>query len=858
MQSISRMHASSIFYNFNKNDNMTKKFQLSTLFICASLVLGCNATSTEATGNNTSNVPLDNVPYVTDTISPSISLSANASSSANAELTMEQIMSDPDWLGRQPQSAFYSPTSGQVLYYRKREGSVVRDVFASNAGAGNGNKVDLANMHLHVHDELINDNDHDFIAWIYEGNIFSKKRNSNDVKQLTKDSYDAYNLRYLNNNAVSFQKGNTFYSINVNTGQYQELLTWDFADKPKALEPAADYIAQEQQSLIKYIQVQRQNRQDRFDQQQLLSQQNKTLATNKVYFDKSHTNVLASLSPDGKYAIIVTRENTPTRDDSDIMPDYIEENGRIKAQSVRQRVADAKSQSHSIYFVDVANSSIKELSYKTLPGYNEDVLASVKRENAEAKGEQYTDNRLPRDIGLLFDWYATEMPIKWHDSGSHVALMLEAWDNKDRWIVTVDVENPAFETQHRMHDTAWINYRFNQFGWFDDAASLFLLSEESGYSQLYTKALDGELTALTSGRFVVDDVVLSQDDSFFYYKANKKHPGIYEIYRVASEGGEPEALTDLNGMTDFVLSADETELLLTHSSLAMPPELYTKQVGAKMQAQRLTYTVSDAFLSIDWTLPSIVAIESSHTDQPVYSRVYQPSQNATGEKRRAVVFNHGAGYLQNAHLGWSGYFREFMFHSLLVSQGYVVLDMDFRASAGYGRDWRTAIYRQMGTPEVQDLKDGVNWLVNNANVDRERIGTYGGSYGGFLTFMALFNEPDLFQAGAALRPVSDWAHYNLPYTSNILNTPDIDPIAYERSSPIYFAEGLSKPLLMNAPMVDNNVFFVDVVRLVQRLIELEKEDFETAIYPVEPHGFVQPSSWLDEYRRIHKLFETNL
>jgi dipeptidyl aminopeptidase/acylaminoacyl peptidase len=230
----------------------------------------------------------------------------------------------------------------------------------------------------------------------------------------------------------------------------------------------------------------------------------------------------------------------------------------------------------------------------------------------------------------------------------------------------------------------------------------------------------------------------------------------------------------------------------------------------------------------------------------------------SGQKSKAVVFNHGAGYLQNSHLGWSGYFREFMFHNLLVQKGYVVLDMDYRASAGYGRDWRTAIYRQMGTPEIQDLEDGVDWLVENLEVDAKRVGTYGGSYGGFMTFMALFNSPDLFQAGAALRPVSDWAHYNHGYTSNILNMPDVDPIAYERSSPIYFAEGLEKPLLINAPMIDSNVFFVDVVRLVQRLIELEKQDFETAIYPVESHGFVQPSSWLDEYRRIYKLFETNL
>jgi len=841
---------------------MITKFKGIYIFACVSVILGCNATDANSPNTNSNTIA---TPYVSETVNQAQSnTAADAIDNAQAvTLTIEQIMSDPDWLGRQPEAASFSPTGESILYYRKREGSVVKDLYKTNTGLGNGEAIKLSELQQYEHDEIIDDDDQSFIAWIYEGNVFSQKRGSSKVEQLTKDSDAASNLRYYRSTGVSFQKGNGFYTIDVDSGKYSQVFDWKFAEKKPAVEPADDYIAQEQQKLIKYVQVQRKNATDQRAQQDQLLEQNSSIMTSTFYFDEKHANVLASLSPNGKYAIVVTRENAPSREDGDIMPDYIEENGRIKAQSVRQRVADAKSESHFIYFLDIAQNTKKELSYKTLPGYNEDVLAEVKRENAQAKGEKYTDNRLPRDIGLLFDWYATEMPVKWHSSSENVALMLEAWDNKDRWIVTVDVSKPTFKVQHRMHDTAWVNYRFNQFAWFNDAKSLYLLSEESGYSHLYIKPINGALKALSAGRFVVDDVVLTKDDKYFYYKANKKHPGIYEVYRVKSGGGEAEMLTNLNGMTDFVLSPNEDTLLLTHSTLAMPPELYIMPVDGQRQATKLTSTVSDAFLSIDWTVPSIVAIKSSHTDQPIYSRVYTPqatssSQIDNTEKRRAVVFNHGAGYLQNAHLGWSGYFREFMFHSLLVSEGYVVLDMDYRASAGYGRDWRTAIYRNMGTPEVQDLQDGVAWLVENANVDRQRIGTYGGSYGGFLTFMALFNEPDLFQAGAALRPVSDWAHYNLPYTANILNTPDVDPLAYERSSPIYFAEGLTKPLLINAPMVDNNVFFVDVVRLVQRLIELEKENFETAIYPVEPHGFVQPSSWLDEYRRIYKLFDTNL
>jgi dipeptidyl aminopeptidase/acylaminoacyl peptidase len=199
-----------------------------------------------------------------------------------------------------------------------------------------------------------------------------------------------------------------------------------------------------------------------------------------------------------------------------------------------------------------------------------------------------------------------------------------------------------------------------------------------------------------------------------------------------------------------------------------------------------------------------------------------------------------------------------MFNHLLASRGYVVLDMDYRASAGYGRDWRTAIYRHMGGTDLDDIVDGANWLVKTQRVNAKRIGLYGGSYGGFITLMAMFTQPDVFAAGAALRPVTDWAHYNHGYTSNILNEPQNDAEAYRQSSPIYFADRLKGALLICHGMVDTNVHFQDTVRLVQRLIELRKENWELAVFPVEDHGFEQDTSWADEYKRILKLFETNL
>ena len=150
------------------------------------------------------------------------------------------------------------------------------------------------------------------------------------------------------------------------------------------------------------------------------------------------------------------------------------------------------------------------------------------------------------------------------------------------------------------------------------------------------------------------------------------------------------------------------------------------------------------------------------------------------------------------------------------------------------------------------------WLVARHGVDPKKIGLYGGSYGGFITLMAMFTQPDTFAAGAALRPVSDWAYYNQQYSGNILNQPQKDAEAYHQSSPIYYAAGLKGKLLIAHGMVDTNVQFVDTVRLVQKLIELKKENWELAVYPVEDHSFIQPTSWADEYKRILKLFETSL
>jgi dipeptidyl aminopeptidase/acylaminoacyl peptidase len=309
-------------------------------------------------------------------------------------------------------------------------------------------------------------------------------------------------------------------------------------------------------------------------------------------------------------------------------------------------------------------------------------------------------------------------------------------------------------------------------------------------------------------------------------------------------------------MDQFALSPNDNQLAVLHSSAYVLPQLAVQdaQGGAPRE---LTNTMKPEFTAHAWIAPKIVEVPSSHGAGVIYAKYYGPANESDASSSRpAVIFVHGAGYLQDVSESATYYQHEQLFNNLLVQQGYVVLDLDYRASEGYGSAWRTAIYRQMGHPELEDLLDGKAWLVKNHGVDPKRVGIYGGSYGGFMTEMALLRAPGEFAAGAAQRPPADWITYNDQYTSDILNDPQIDPEAYKISSPIEYAANLRDPLLINHGLIDDNVMASDSLRLYERFVELHKKNFWISLYPLERHEFEHADSWYDEYRRIDELFET--
>ncbi|MBL8233325.1 MAG: prolyl oligopeptidase family serine peptidase [Bryobacterales bacterium] len=530
------------------------------------------------------------------------------------------------------------------------------------------------------------------------------------------------------------------------------------------------------------------------------------------------------LAPDETY-VVATISESAERGKSTIVPNYVTESGYTADIPARNKAGDEQSQ-NKLAIVQVVSGDVKW----------------VDATSADAA---------LKDRGLRFG------RPSWSEDGTKLAVVARAADNKDAWIFAIDPREGKCRKLVQMHDDAWVGGPAGfTHGWLKDGR-IYYTAEKENFSHLFTVDFTtGEQKQLTSGNWEVREVALSPDRSKFYLTTSEVHLGEEHLYELPIDGGERRKLTQGAGAHRAVVSPDGKMLANIHSYTNRPWELYLQDL-TRPQAKpvRVTESPAPGFSTYPWTDVPIVQIPA-RDGVIVPARMYKPANFRKGGP--LVVFVHGAGYLQNVHRYWSSYAREYMFHHLLMERGYMVLDVDYRGSAGYGRDWRTAIYRHMGGKDLDDQVDAVKWAVREHGVDPKRIGIYGGSYGGFITLMALFTQPDVFQAGASLRPVTDWAHYNHPYTSNILNVPQKDAEAYRRSSPIYHAQGLKGALLICHGMVDVNVHFQDTVRLVQRLIELRKENWELAVYPVEDHGFVQPTSWADEYKRILKLFETAL
>ena len=817
------------------------------------------------------------------------------------ELTIDSIMRGAALVGHEPASVRWSQ-DGAHVYFRWKQATEARlkemDTYVVNRDGTNLRKLseEEAKNAPPASGELSKDKR--WTVFAEEGDVYLYEHARGARRQVTRTTEAETNPRFTRDGRrIYFTRQNNLYALSLEGGLLEQLTDIRIGGGGGVQTAAArgtesqEVLKKEERALLDAVR----ERAERREEQEA---KRRARERRKPFNVPTGQNVASlTLSPDGAYVVAVVAEPPAGAGKQTIVPNYVTESAYTEDIPGRTKVGDAQGRTRMLV-ISVETGETKSIDHgpraeaasvvRTRTEQNATEQAGRER-GADAQQQQGQGQTQGQAQGQALGGQAQQgqqqsqqqgqqpprtqtegtaqtntqarerdvqlFQLQWSEDGRQAAMLARSADNTDRWVLLLDPATGKTRTLVALHDDAWANGpgAFT-LGWLPDNRRVYFQSEQDGFAHLYTISIEGgRPTQLTRGAFEVSDVRLSEDKTKFYFTSSEVSFAERHLYSVATTGGARTRLTAMPGHNAVDLSPDERMLAIVRSYSNKPPELYLAASAPMSDAKQVTTSPIPEFFTHDWIEPAIVAVKARDGGS-VQARLYKPAR----PNGAAVLFVHGAGYLQNVHRWWSSYYREYMFHHLLMERGYTVLDIDYRGSAGYGRDWRTGIYRHMGGKDLTDHVDAARYLSAAHNIDPKRIGIYGGSYGGFITLMAMFTTPDVFAAGAALRPVTDWAHYNHPYTANILNLPRTDPEAYKRSSPIYFAEGLRGALLICHGMIDGNVHFQDSVRLAQRLIELRKENWELAPYPVEDHAFERETSWADEYKRILKLFTLNL
>jgi dipeptidyl-peptidase-4 len=434
--------------------------------------------------------------------------------------------------------------------------------------------------------------------------------------------------------------------------------------------------------------------------------------------------------------------------------------------------------------------------------------------------------------------------VDWLPSGGAMAFQVL---NRDQTRLDLKLWNPSgggVRTVLSEVDPAWVNTRGDQIKLIDDDNFLWL-SERDGRRHIYLYTTDtGEARQLTMGEWEVSSVYgLDEQGRYVYFQATEKSPLERHLYRVALDGSGFERLTEEEG-THFMNLGPKGKYYIHYFSDPVTP--------ARTDIRRIDGTKVCTF--DDGKIPALdkytfsppeyftVTAEDGAT---LWALMVKPYDFDPGKKYPVIVSIYGGPESQGVRKGWGG--TGYLFQQMMTQHGFIIFKIDNRGTAARGREWTKIVHRNLGYWELRDHVEGIKYLKTLPYIDGDRIGIYGGSYGGYMTLFALCNAPDVFKAGVSSAPVTDWRLYDTIYTERYMDTPQDNPEGYESSSVLKAAHKFNGKLLLIHGAMDNNVHMQNSVLVIDELVKAGKQ-FELMVYPRERHGIGGNKN----YRLLHR------
>jgi dipeptidyl aminopeptidase/acylaminoacyl peptidase len=394
--------------------------------------------------------------------------------------------------------------------------------------------------------------------------------------------------------------------------------------------------------------------------------------------------------------------------------------------------------------------------------------------------------------------------------------------------------------------------------------------EKDGWTHLYsvsttTDTRSNTTVLLTPGPFEVEHVTSSADGKEVIYSSNQADIDHRYIWRVSAAGGKQAtavtaAILGGNGIEwSPVATSDGGAIAFFHSDSRRPPRAAI-QVGTQSIRDLAPQSIPAEFPENSLVEPQQVILDAAD-GLKIHGQLFVPSNLDKTKRHPAVLFFHG-GSRRQMLLGWHYmyYYRNaYAMNQYLANHGYIVLSVNYRSGIGYGMQFREALnYGATGGSEFNDVMGAGVYMRNRPDVDPQRIGLWGGSYGGYLTAMGLARASDLFAAGVDMHGVHDWnlVVRNFVPAYDPLAKPDAARLAFE-SSPLSSMKTWRSPVLLIHGDDDRNVPFSETVHLVEALRN-QGVEFEQLVFPDEIHDFLKHEDWLRAYRASVDFLDRHL
>ena len=402
----------------------------------------------------------------------------------------------------------------------------------------------------------------------------------------------------------------------------------------------------------------------------------------------------------------------------------------------------------------------------------------------------------------------------------------------------------------------WINIGDEARG-LDDGTFIWA-DESTGWRHLSLRDADGSpIRRLTDGEWIVSDLIgVDEERRLLYFSATCDSPLQRRVYRVSLDGGEPQPLTEPGGVQGGALSRDGRWLATMGSSLERPPWIAVQRADQPDARPRTLFEQPEVGAAALGLTPPRLRTFRGADGTELYGALYEPLVDAgASEAPPLLVAVYGGPHAQTVVDAWA--LTIDLRAQYLAQQGYLVLKLDNRGMAGRGLAFEAQLHRRMGAIEVDDQAAAVEQLAAAGEIDPARVGVYGWSYGGYMTVMSMLRRPDLFRAGVAGAPVSDWDGYDTGYTERYMATPQRNAEGYREASLLTHAAQLEGKLLLVHGGIDENVHFRHTARLITALTAANR-DYDLLLFPQERHMPRNAAGLEYQERKLAEYFERHL